>query len=155
MTREAEARRIAEKQLVITIGCVFVLSSILKLFGLKDFSIVVNDFCAFLGYNILYGQGMPIAIIVCSVELLIGSAAFISRLRRWVVWVYLVVLSYFTYITYLNLTSTYGQIESCGCFGEVIHLTPSASFYKNVVLLIITIIACVLSVCKQKREKAC
>ena len=68
------------------------------------------------------------------------------------VWVYTLVLGYFTYITYLNLVSLYGQIESCGCFGEVIHLTPAESFYKNVVLLSLSLIACALIV-YNKRDK--
>lgn len=47
---------------------------------------------------------------------------------------------YFTCITYLNYIDRYGQIESCGCFGEVIHLSPEESFWKNVVLLTISLL---------------
>ena len=137
------------------LGITFILSSIFKWIGLKTFALTVNDFCAFLGFNVLYGHGMVLAIVICSAELLLGVAAFVPRLKDYVAWVYLIVMGFFTYITYFNLVSLYGQIESCGCFGEVIHLTPSASFYKNVVLLILAIIACVLSVCKQERKQAC
>lgn len=137
------------------LGMIFILSSIFKWIGLKTFALTVDDFCAFLGFDILYGHGMALAIVICSAELILGIAAFVPRLRDFVAWVYLIVIVFFTYITYLNLVSLYGQIESCGCFGEVIHLTPSASFFKNVVLLILAIIACVLSVCKQERKQTC
>ena len=137
------------------LGVVFILSSIFKWIGLKTFALTVNDFCAFLGFDVLYGHGMALAIVICSAELILGIAAFVPRLRDFVAWVYLIVMGFFTYITYLNMVSLYGQIESCGCFGEVIHLTPSASFYKNVVLLILAIIARVLSVGKQGREQTC
>lgn len=134
------------------LGLTFILSSIFKWIGLKTFAFTVNDFCAFLGFDVLYGHGMALAIIICTAELVLGFAAFIPRFRDYVVWVYLIVMGYFTYITYLNLISLYGQIESCGCFGEVIHLTPSESFYKNVVLLTLTILACVLSVFNKKKK---
>lgn len=140
---------------VCLLGIIFILSSIFKWIGLKTFALTVDDFCAFLGFDVLYGHGLALAIVICSAELLLGIAAFVPRLRDYAAWVYLIVMGIFTYITYLNLVSLYGQIESCGCFGEVIHLTPSESFYKNVVLLILAIIACVLSVCKQEREQAC
>ena len=128
------------------LGVTFTLSSIFKCIGLKTFALTVNDFCAFLGLNVLYGYGMLLAIIICSVELALGIAAFIPKLREYVVWLYLVVMGYFSYITYFNLVSLYGQIESCGCFGEVIHLTPAESFYKNVVLLFFSMIACAFTV---------
>ncbi len=136
----------------LLLGSIFFLSSIFKWIGLKTFALTVNDFCAFLGFNMLYGHGMFLAIIICSVELVLGIAALIPRLRDYVVWVYLIVMGFFTYITYLNLVSLYGQIESCGCFGEVIHLTPSESFYKNVVLLTLSLLACALTVYNKKEN---
>ena len=137
---------------ICILGLTFILSSIFKWIGLKTFALTVNDFCAFLGFDALYGHGMALAIIICSAELLLGIAAFFPRLRDFVAWVYLIVMGVFTYITYLNLVSLYGQIESCGCFGEVIHLTPAESFYKNVVLLALTILACVLSVYNKRKN---
>ena len=138
---------------VYLLALTFILSSIFKWIGLKTFALIVNDFCAFLGFDALYGHGMALAIIICSAELLLGIAAFFTRLRDFVAWAYLIVIGFFTYITYLNLVSLYGQIESCGCFGEVIHLTPAESFYKNVVLLTLSLIACSLTVYNKKEER--
>lgn len=135
------------------LGLTFIFSSTFKWIGLKTFAYTVNDFCSFLGLDALYGHGMLLAIIICTAELLLGVAALIPQLRNYVVWVYTQVLGYFTYITYLNLVSLYGQIESCGCFGEVIHLTPVESFYKNVVLLSLSLIACALIVYNKKDVK--
>lgn len=135
------------------LGLTFILSCIFKWIGLKAFALIVKDFCVLLGLDALYGHGILLAIIICITELLLGVAVFISQFRKYVVWVYALVLGYFTYITYLNLVSLYGQIESCGCFGEVIHLTPAESFYKNVVLLTLSLIACVLIVYNKKSIK--
>lgn len=140
-----QSLRTIQGLLLKSLGCIFVLSSIFKLIGLRTFAITVNDFCGFLGYELLYGHGMLLAVMICTAELGLGLAALIPSLRNYVIWLYPLVLSYFTYITGVNLLSMYGQIESCGCFGEVIHLTPSASFYKNVVLLSASLIGCVLT----------
>lgn len=50
-------------------------------------------------------------------------------------WAYPTVMAAFTCVTYINLNDIYGGIESCGCFGELIHFDPAQSFYKNLVLL--------------------
>lgn len=144
-----------QSYLTYFLGITFIFSSIFKWIGLKTFALTVNDFCAFLGFDVLYGHAMALAIIICSLELVFGIAAFIPRLRDYIVWVYLIVMGYFTYITYLNLVSLYGQIESCGCFGEVIHLTPYESFYKNVVLLVLTVMACTLPFCNKMKKTLC
>ena len=135
---------------ICLLGLTFVLSSIVKWIGLKTFALTVNDFCAFLGFDVLFGHGMALAIIICSAELVLGVAAYFPKLRKYVVWVYTLVLGCFTYITYLNLVSLYGQIESCGCFGELIHLTPAESFSKNMVLLALSLLACALTVYNKK-----
>ncbi len=137
--------------LPILIGLVFVISSLFKWIGIRTFALTVDAFCSFLGYDWLYGHGLLLAVLICSAELLLGAVAFLPKVRRYVVWIYPVLLGYFTYITYLNLVSLYGQIESCGCFGEVIHLTPSESFWKNVVLLAVSLMAIPLSLYERRK----
>jgi len=39
-------------------------------------------------------------------------------------------------LTYINLVAPLGGIESCGCFGELIHLNAKETFFKNLLLLI-------------------
>ena len=97
---------------VYILALTFTLSSIFKWIGLKTFALTVNDFCAFLGLDVLYGHGMLLVVVICTAELVLGIAALIPRIRDYVVWVYLIVMGVFTYITYLNLVSLYGQIES-------------------------------------------
>ena len=47
-------------------------------------------------------------------------------------------LLFFVYLTGVNLffPTIIGSIETCGCFGELVHFTPVSSFVKSVVLLV-------------------
>ena len=129
-----------KKILLIGLGVTFILSAILKTISVYSFSQTVNSFCGLLGMDVLYGYGFPLAIVIIVFELLIGVCAFIRRLKEIVIWIYPIVLGFFTYITYINYTDLYGGIESCGCFGELIHFTPASSFYKNIALLVLSLI---------------
>lgn len=71
-----------------------------------------------------------IAACICIGEMALGYVALIRMLFIRFHWVYPMVMSVFAYITYTNLTDTYGGIESCGCFGEFIHLNPAHSFIR-------------------------
>lgn len=46
-------------------------------------------------------------------------------------------------MNYFN-TSIFGQIESCGCFGELIRFTPLGALIKSAVLWIIALL-CVIT----------
>ena len=127
------------------LGITFILSGMFKWIGIRSFAMTMEQFCDFLGYSPLKGHGRILAVLVCSGELLLGISSFIPRLRWYVRWIFPLVMVYFTYITLLNSIDRYGQIESCGCFGEVIHLSPEESFWKNVVLLAISLLPLISS----------
>lgn len=122
------------------IGGVFLLSSLLKAVNVYSFSQTINSFCGLLGLDGFYGYGVLLAIFICTIECLLPLLSMSNRYRGIVVWCYPVILGYFTYITFINYTDLYGGIESCGCFGELIHLSPAASFYKNIVLLVLSLL---------------
>ena len=122
-------------------GLTFLCSALFKAIGLRTFGITVEEFCAFLGLHAFYGKGLWLAAALCTGELLLGISAFLPRQRHYTVWLFLTTMAFFTYLTGINLASPYGQIESCGYFGEVIHLTPMESFAKNVILLVMSMVA--------------
>ena len=78
------------------------------------------------------------ALIICAGELCLGLMALHPRMTKMAAWVFLAVMAVFTWITWQNMNALY-QVESCGCFGEVIHLTPAQTFWKNAVLLMLSI----------------
>ena len=122
------------------LGLVFILSGIFKFIGLHSFEDILGKYCSFLGYDFLIGRTYPLALFICVAEILLGIASFLRGLQKYVVWIFPVIMGFFTYITCLNYITLYGQIESCGCMGEVVHFTPFSSFCKNVILAIVSLI---------------
>ena len=61
-------------------------------------------------------------------------------------------LMFFTYLTGVNLffpgllgSIEIGSIENCGCFGELIHFSPLASFVKSLLLLGVSVLGIMVS----------
>lgn len=131
------------------IGATFFFSALLKAINIFSFSQTIISYSGLLGLDGLYGYGVLLAISICTIECLLPLLSISNRYRGIVVWCYPVMMGYFTYITFINYTDLYGGIESCGCFGEVIHLSPVASFYKNVVLLLLSVVLLALNIKEQ------
>lgn len=120
-----------------TISIVFIVSGVLKAINPYSFSETIKGFSVLLGQPILHDYSMYIAVIICSLELLTGLLLYVMY-KKVITILCFGILAFFTYITYLNYTDLYGQIESCGCFGEIVHLSPIETFYKNIILLVMS-----------------
>ena len=66
---------------------------------------------------------------------------------RWMSILSLVMLTFFVWLTGVNLffPTMFGSVESCGCFGELIHFTPVGSFVKSVVLWVFALVLFVMA----------
>lgn len=137
------------------LGGVFIFSSFSKAISISGFGMVVDTFMSLLGLDVFYGHGIVIGWGICLVELILGAMMYPKVLRKIAIGCITAMLMVFTYITYINITSLYGGIESCGCFGEIIHFTASQTFYKNIVLLAISCYLLMVSVVKPMRMLAC
>lgn len=126
------------------LGMTFITSGILKVIAVKGFAITVREFLDLLGLETLQPYSFALAIAICAGETVIGLLTFIKSLRPVLSLIYPAILSFFTIITYINLTDIYGGIESCGCFGEIIHLDPIETFIKNLILLSFSILTAYL-----------
>ena len=120
----------------------FLLSSLLKSFSIKSFSQEVQLYGdAYIGAWI-YDYSFEIAVLICMVEGFIAALLLWNRLEFVCSLLCFAMLLFFVYLTGMNLflPGMLGSIESCGCFGELIHFTPSTSFMKSLLLLILSII---------------
>lgn len=139
-----EFLRIVQTALGLALGGVFILSSLSKAVNIFSIGQTTDDFLGLLGMDSLYGFGMFFAGAFCVIELFLGILAMRKEFRPIAVLGMFALLLFFTYITYINYTDLYGGIESCGCFGEIIHFTAPQTFYKNVILFLI--VCCLIPV---------
>lgn len=119
----------------------FLLSGALKILRLRAFEQEVQLYGdAYIGQWVR-DISLKIAVIVCVAEIIAAIVAMLRIFPMLSALAFVVMLSFFVYLTGVNLffPTVLGSVESCGCFGELIHFTPLTSFVKSVVLLLIAL----------------
>lgn len=119
------------------LGFVMISSAILKFFSISSFVQEVQLYIDLYLLDFLHEWSLYIAVTVCVSELAIGILVLTGLYRMMVSMMLVAMFSFFLYLTSLNAffpSEYYGSIESCGCFGELIHFTPMESFYKSLAL---------------------
>ena len=118
------------------LGIIFLLSGIAKAFNIGSFAYEVRMYAdAYLWDGLAY-WATPIAVLVCAVEIFFGLMAMRRDYSRVCSVIFFILLTFFTWLTAINYfaPTLFGSIESCGCFGELIHFSPLASFIKSAVM---------------------
>ena len=87
--------------LQIIICSLFILSSLTKAVNILTFAQTIKAFCALLGQNELYGYGVILAILICTLECLLPLLSTSNRYKGVVFWCYPdknVILSLLTFV---------------------------------------------------------
>lgn len=146
MEKERVHKETLVRVLAMVLGVTFVASSLLKIISIRTFAMEVGEYMDLYMPKWLHGWNMPCAIGVCASELLVGVLAFWKKHVRWMSILSLVMLTFFVWLTGVNLffPTMFGSVESCGCFGELVHFTPVGSFVKSMVLWVLALVLFVL-----------
>lgn len=117
----------------IFVGLLFIFSGLIKANDPLGFGYKLQEYfevfhCAFLND---YAAG--IAIILCSLEIILGILLLVGFWANKVSWGLLVLILFFTFLTFYS--AFFKVVTSCGCFGDAIPLSPWQSFSKDLVLL--------------------
>ena len=125
----------------ITLGVCFILSGVMKAVNVYSFAQGIRLYMEAYMDSYFVKWTVEIAVLICAIEIITGLFALRKRSESIVAIIFLGMLSFFVWLTGINLfyPSLMGSIESCGCFGELIHFSPLASFVKSVVLWIMAI----------------
>lgn len=140
-----------EKGVRVIISFVFLLSSVLKALNINSFALeirlyidayfgelksVVPDLWGALRIDTIGAIGM------CAIEMIMALLALKRVYKRMADVGFFLMLSFFVYLTGVNrfFPTIMGSIESCGCFGELIHFSPLTSFVKSAVLWIVSLV---------------
>lgn len=117
------------------LGAVFIFSGLVKCVDPVGTSIIVEKYLASYSLFALMPAALGIAITLSVVEVATGVMLVVGECRHWVSLFALCLMNVFLIITLLAATLL--PIGDCGCFGEMIKLTPWGSVLKNVVLIVI------------------
>jgi uncharacterized membrane protein YphA (DoxX/SURF4 family) len=78
---------------------------------------------------------LPLAIIICASEIILGVMLLIGYKRDLTLWLLLAQIVFFTFLTFYS--ACYNKVTHCGCFGDFIKLKPWESFWKDIALMIL------------------
>lgn len=120
----------------ITLGVCFILSGVMKAVNVYSFAQEIRLYIEAYMDSYFVQWTVEIAVAICAIETITGLLALRKKYAPIVAVIFLLMMSFFVWLTGINLfyPSLMGSIESCGCFGELIHFSPLASFVKSVVL---------------------
>lgn len=124
----------------ITLGVCFILSGVMKAVNVYSFAQEIRLYIEAYMDSYFVKWTVEIAVLICTIETITGLLALRKKYESIIAIFFLGMLSFFVWLTGMNLfyPSLMGSIESCGCFGELIHFSPLASFIKSVMLLLMS-----------------
>ncbi|MBO6247623.1 MAG: hypothetical protein J6N54_02285 [Bacteroidales bacterium] len=123
------------------IGLVFLLAGIFKLLDPTGAGLVVEEYYRFLHLGFLLPTAKVMAVCLALLEALLGAAMISGVWRKGVAIGTTALIVFFTILTLF--LAIFNPTMDCGCFGEVIHLSNLQTFLKNLVLLVLAMIAVV------------
>ena len=121
------------------LGIAFLISGILKLLDPVGTMLIVTEYLKFLHMPGLIPAAKGMGIALSFTECAVGIGLITGVLRKVSALVAYIMLGGFTLLT-LALWIWDAPMD-CGCFGQAVHLTHAQSFWKNVILLAIAVVA--------------
>jgi len=122
----------------ILVGAVFIFSGFVKAVDPLGLTYKLKEY--FLVYHMEWMSplALAIAIFFCMLEFVAGTALFFNFKIKLFSWLALLLMVFFTIQTFFS--AVYNLVSDCGCFGDAIHLSNWATFYKNLIIIIPTFI---------------
>lgn len=122
----------------ILTGMVFMLSGFVKGVDPLGTSYRLEDYFQVFHMTWLMPAALFFSILLCTFEFVLGVALVFSVRLKFTAWILLIVTSFFTVLTFFDAVNN--SVPDCGCFGDALKLTNWETFYKNIVLMILTVI---------------
>jgi uncharacterized membrane protein YphA (DoxX/SURF4 family) len=122
----------------ILVGLLFIFSGLIKINDPLGFSYKLEEYFEVFHIGFLNSLALSLAIILCSLEIILGFALLIGVRAVSVAWGLLLLIIFFAFLTFYS--AYFKVVQTCGCFGDAIPLTPWQSFSKDLVLLLLIIV---------------
>ena len=88
-----------------------------------------------LNLEFLIPYALPFSIFLIIAEIILGVKLLVGFKPKLTVWALFIMIIIFLFLTWYS--AYYDKVTDCGCFGDVITLTPWETFYKNIVLVVL------------------
>src|SRR5690554_446971 len=120
----------------IIVGLIFIFSGFVK--GIDPWGSAYKFSDYFLAMNLdwLQWAAFPLGVLLSLAEFTIGAALLFNTFIRFFSWLALLFMLFFTGLTFWIALKN--PVTDCGCFGDAWVLTNWETFYKNVILLILS-----------------
>nr|WP_067056057.1 BT_3928 family protein [Mucilaginibacter sp. L294] len=122
----------------IAVGLLFIFSGLIKANDPLGFSYKLEEYFEVFHITWLNGFALSMAIILCALEMILGFALLVGARAVKVVWGLLLLIIFFAFLTFYS--AYFKVVQTCGCFGDAIPLTPWQSFTKDMVLLLLVLV---------------
>jgi uncharacterized membrane protein YphA (DoxX/SURF4 family) len=122
----------------IGVGLLFIFSGLIKANDPLGFSYKLVEYFEVFHITFLNGLALSLAILLCALEMILGFALLIGVRAKQVAWGLLLIIIFFAFLTFYS--AFFKVVQTCGCFGDAIPLTPWQSFNKDLVLLLLIIV---------------
>jgi uncharacterized membrane protein YphA (DoxX/SURF4 family) len=122
----------------VTVGLLFIFSGLIKINDPLGFSYKLEEYFEVFHLTFLNGLALSLSIFLCSLEIILGFALLIGTRAKQVAWGLLLLIIFFAFLTFYS--AYFKVVQTCGCFGDAIPLTPWQSFSKDLVLLLLVLV---------------
>jgi len=122
----------------IGVGLLFIFSGLIKANDPLGFSYKLEEYFEVFHLTFLNDLALTTAIILCALEMILGFALLLGSRATAVTRGLLVLTIFFGFLTFYS--AVFKVVQTCGCFGDAIPLTPWQSFSKDMVLLALVIV---------------
>ena len=120
------------------VGIVFIFSGFVKGIDPLGSAYKFGDYFNAFGLEFLEPTAFSLAILLSSLEFIIGFSLIFSTKKNLTAWAVLLFMSFFTILTFI--LAIFNPVTDCGCFGDAIIMTNWQTFLKNIVLMVFTLI---------------
>jgi uncharacterized membrane protein YphA (DoxX/SURF4 family) len=122
----------------IIVGGLFIFSGLIKINDPLGFSYKLEEYFDVLHLGSLNSLSLLIAVSLCVLEIIFGFTLLIGARMVKVAWGLLVLVVFFGFLTFYS--AYFNVVQTCGCFGDAIPLTPWQSFSKDMFLLVLVLV---------------
>lgn len=122
----------------IAVGLLFIFSGLVKANDPLGFSYKLEEYFEVFHTTWLNGFALSLSILLCALEMILGFALLVGTRAVKVVWGLLLLIIFFGFLTFYS--AYFKVVQTCGCFGDAIPLTPWQSFIKDMVLLLLVLV---------------